>query len=107
MQSVQGRLEEENRILTVERSHLADLMQNVQKMHNDLERSGENDRRRLESQIQMLENQTQDLRAALASERESLRHANLQKEIDVKELQSRIDKTVRLPLPCIAWSTQC
>ena len=35
-QSVQGRLEEENRILTVERSHLADLMQNVQKMHNDL-----------------------------------------------------------------------
>ena len=107
MQSVQGRLEEENRILTVERSHLAHLMQNVQKMHNDLERSGENDRRRLESQIQMLENQTQDLRAALASERESLRHANLQKEIDVKELQSRIDKTVRLPLPCIAWSTQC
>ena len=98
---------EEDKTLAVERSHLSDLMANVQKMHNDLERSGENDRRRLESQIQMLENQTQDLRAALASERESLRHANLQKEIDVKELQSRIDKTVRLPLPCIAWSTQC
>ena len=95
-QSVQGRLEEENRILTVERSHLADLMQNVQKMHNDLERSGENDRRRLESQIQMLENQTQDLRAALASEREALRHAKSHKDIDVKELQSRIEKTVSL-----------
>ncbi|KAI0736332.1 hypothetical protein C8Q72DRAFT_803970 [Fomitopsis betulina] len=91
--SIQGRLEEENRVLAVERSHLADLMQNVQKMHNDLERSGENDRRRLENQIQMLENQTQDLRAALASERESLRHANLQKDIDVRALQSRIEKT--------------
>lgn len=44
----------------MERSHLADLMSNVQKMHNDLERSGENDRRRLESQLQMLENQTYD-----------------------------------------------
>lgn len=42
----------------MERSYLADLMSNVQKMHNDLERSGENDRRRLEGQLQMLENQT-------------------------------------------------
>ena len=33
-------------------------MVNVQKMHNDLERSGENDRRRLENQLQMLEGQT-------------------------------------------------
>ena len=42
----------------MERSHLSDLMANVQRMHNDLERSGENDRRRLESQLQMLEGQT-------------------------------------------------
>jgi nucleoprotein TPR len=42
----------------MERSHLSDLMGNVQKMHNDLERSGENDRRRLENQLQMLEGQT-------------------------------------------------
>lgn len=49
---------EENRTLTMERSHLSDLMGNVQKMHNDLERSGENDRRRLESQLQVLESQT-------------------------------------------------
>jgi nucleoprotein TPR len=55
---IQGRLVEENRNLSMERSHLADLMGNVQKMHNDLERSGENDRRRLEGQLQMLENQT-------------------------------------------------
>ena len=57
-QSIQGRLVEENRTLAMERSHLSDLMSNVQKMHNDLERSGENDRRRLEGQLQMLESQT-------------------------------------------------
>ena len=57
IQSIQIRLVEENKTLAVERSHLSDLMANVQKMHNDLERSGENDRRRLESQLQLLENQ--------------------------------------------------
>ncbi|CCM06215.1 uncharacterized protein FIBRA_08460 [Fibroporia radiculosa] len=91
-ESVQTRLVEENRILTVERSHLSDLMGNVQKMHSDLERSGENDRRRLENQIKMLENQTQDLRSQLSQEREALRHIDLQKDIEVKELQSRMEK---------------
>lgn len=57
-ESVQIRLVDENKTLAMERSHLSDLMANVQRMHHDLERSGENDRRRLESQIQMLENQT-------------------------------------------------
>ncbi|KAJ7079784.1 hypothetical protein B0H15DRAFT_496126 [Mycena belliarum] len=56
-ESVQGRLVEENRTLAMERSHLSDLMGNVQKMHNDLEKSGENDRRRLETQLQMSEGQ--------------------------------------------------
>ena len=46
---------EENWMLSMERSHPAD---NEQKMHNDLERSGENDRRRSEGQLQMLDNQT-------------------------------------------------
>jgi uncharacterized protein YdcH (DUF465 family) len=54
---VEFRLVEENKALSMERSHLSDLMANVQKMHNDIERSSENDRRRLESQIQLLENQ--------------------------------------------------
>ena len=57
-ESVQARLVDENKSLAIERSHLSDLMANVQRMHQDLERSGENDRRRLESQIQMMENQT-------------------------------------------------
>jgi len=49
---------EENKSLAMERSHLSDPTSNMQKMHNDLERSGENDRRRLESQLQTLESQS-------------------------------------------------
>ncbi|KAJ7147180.1 hypothetical protein C8R43DRAFT_544030 [Mycena crocata] len=93
-ESVQGRLVEENRILAMERSHLSDLMGNVQKMHNDLEKSGENDRRRLENQLQMSEGQAQDLRVQLSQERDSVRHISLQKDIEVKELQTRLDKAV-------------
>ncbi|KAF8326264.1 hypothetical protein F5887DRAFT_925400 [Amanita rubescens] len=44
-----GRVVEENKTLALERSHSSDLMANVQKMHNDLERARENDRRRLQS----------------------------------------------------------
>ncbi|KAG5646523.1 hypothetical protein DXG03_003290 [Asterophora parasitica] len=94
-ESVQLRLVEENKSLALERSHLSDLMVNVQKMHNDLERSGENDRRRLENQLQALENQTQDLRTQLSHERDTVRHITLQKDIELKELQSRLDKTLQ------------
>lgn len=94
-ESVQGRLVEENKTLALERSHLSDLMANVQKMHNDLERSGENDRRRLESQLQMLEGQGQDLRVQLSQERDTIRHIGLQKDIELKELQNRLDKGIQ------------
>lgn len=80
--------------MSLDRSHLSDLIANVQKMHNDLERSGENDRRRLESQLQLLEGQSQDLRGQLTQERDSVRNLQLQKELDLKDLQSRLDKVV-------------
>ncbi|KAI0081625.1 hypothetical protein K474DRAFT_1635534 [Panus rudis PR-1116 ss-1] len=94
-ESVQSRLVEENRTLSVERSQLSDLMANVQRMHSDLERSGENDRRRLESQIQMLESQTQDLRSQLSQERENNRYLTLQKDLELKDLRTRLDKTTQ------------
>ncbi|KAF4577004.1 hypothetical protein EYR36_004990 [Pleurotus pulmonarius] len=93
-ESVQSRLLQENKTLAMERSHLSDLMTNVQKMHNDLERSGENDRRRLESQLQHLESQTQDLRTQVNQERDTVRHITLQKDIELKELHNRIDRSV-------------
>ncbi|KAJ3503028.1 hypothetical protein NLJ89_g8615 [Agrocybe chaxingu] len=94
-ESIQTRLVDENRTLAMERSHLTDLMSNVQKMHNDLERSGENDRRRLEGQLQMLEAQTQDLRVQIVQERDSVRNLSLQKEIELKDLQTRLDKNAQ------------
>ncbi|KAH8082011.1 hypothetical protein BXZ70DRAFT_631748 [Cristinia sonorae] len=94
-ESVQSRLVEENKILTLERSQLSDLMANVQRMHGDLERSGENDRRRLESQIQMLETQTQDLRTQLQQERDSVRSVSLQKDIELKELRNKLEKATQ------------
>ncbi|TFK52180.1 hypothetical protein OE88DRAFT_1367940 [Heliocybe sulcata] len=94
-ESVQLRLVEENKALTMERSQLSDLMSNVQRMHLDLEQSGQNDRRRLESQIHMLETQTEDLRTQLSHERENVRHLSLQKDVELKDLQTRLDKTLQ------------
>ncbi|KIM89473.1 hypothetical protein PILCRDRAFT_61094 [Piloderma croceum F 1598] len=70
-------------------------------MHNDLERSGENDRRRLESQMQMLENQTQDLKTQLAQERDSMedlskaRESLVGAETSRMHLQERVDELSR------------
>ena len=68
-QDVRNRLIEENKTMAVERSRLTDLMTNVQKMQNDIERSTESDRRRLETQIQTLESQrySRDCRCSLSS----------------------------------------
>ncbi|KAL4081207.1 hypothetical protein J3A83DRAFT_166681 [Scleroderma citrinum] len=92
-ESVQSRLVEDNRSLSVERGQLADLVANVQRMHNDLEQSGENHRKRLEMQVQMMESQMQDLKTQLSQERETIRHITLQRDIDTKDLQARLDKT--------------
>ncbi|KAJ4482315.1 hypothetical protein J3R30DRAFT_3402901 [Lentinula aciculospora] len=94
-EGIQSRLVEENKSLSMERSHLSALMSNVQRMHSELERSGENDRRRLESQLQFLENQSQELRIQVTQERETVRNISLQKEVDVRDLQNRLDKSVQ------------
>ncbi|KAI0260660.1 hypothetical protein BC834DRAFT_925773 [Gloeopeniophorella convolvens] len=90
-ESVEARLAQENTALARERAHLSDLLANVQKMHNDIERAGENDRRRLESQVVQLENQTQDLRQQLSEERQNVRRLTLQREVETKELRANID----------------
>lgn len=36
----------------------------------------------------------QDLKAHLSQERDAVRHVTLQKDIDLKNLQARLDKTV-------------
>ena len=39
---------------------------------------------------------SQDLRNQLGQERDSVRHISLQKEIEVKDLQTRLEKSVRV-----------
>lgn len=39
---------------------------------------------------------SQDLRSQLNQERDSVRHVSLQKEIEVKDLQTRLEKSVRV-----------
>lgn len=92
-ESVQTRLIEDNKTLSIERAQLADLVASVQRIHGDLERSGENDRKRLETQIQMMESRTQELKVQLSQERETIRHVTLQRDIDMRDLQARLDKT--------------
>ncbi|KAK0440023.1 uncharacterized protein EV420DRAFT_1279341 [Desarmillaria tabescens] len=70
-------------------------------MHNDLERSGENDRRRLESQLQLLEAQVQDSRTQLTEERDNAeelsktREALVGAETSKKHLEDRIEDLTR------------
>ncbi|KAF8827808.1 hypothetical protein HHX47_DHR4000286 [Lentinula edodes] len=94
-ESIQSRLVEENKSLALERSHLSALMSNVQRMHSELERSGENDRRRLENQLQLTESQSQELRNQVTQEREAVRNLSLQKDIEVRDLQNRLDKSTQ------------
>jgi nucleoprotein TPR len=72
----------------MECAHLSDFMSNVQKIHNDLELSGENDRHRLENQLQSnrllkaRQVQSSDVtlsvkRVQLVQERDTIRYINL------------------------------
>lgn len=57
-QNTQNRLLDENRMIAIERTRLSDLISNVQRMHHEIERTNESDRRRFETQIKSLETQT-------------------------------------------------
>jgi nucleoprotein TPR len=52
---IELRLTNDNKTLSRERTHLADLVGNIQRMHDDLDKANERDRQRQETQIQTLE----------------------------------------------------
>ncbi|KAH9018590.1 hypothetical protein EDB85DRAFT_2011681 [Lactarius pseudohatsudake] len=74
----------------MERSHLSDLMANVQKMHNVIERS-EAARDCLPSDFGADEQCSQD-------SRKISRRVTLQREVDTKELRNTIDNQTRSSL---------
>ncbi|KAG0022113.1 hypothetical protein BGZ80_001042 [Entomortierella chlamydospora] len=89
--SFESRLMEENQALTKEKSHLNELLQTVQSMTNELERSHEQTKRRLENAVNSKEQEVETLKEKLKEEVESGTRMRDRREIESKEWQSRID----------------
>ncbi|KAL1742749.1 hypothetical protein HDZ31DRAFT_42546 [Schizophyllum fasciatum] len=91
----QAQLLEANQALQRERLQLTDLLGNVQKMNAALEGAERGERSRLESEVRMLEQQTKDLREQVHQERDALRQTSLQKDLEQRELQSRLERAAQ------------
>lgn len=55
---MEARLHEDNRNIMNERAQLQDLVSNLNMLHAELEKSGDNEKRRLERQVKNFETQT-------------------------------------------------
>lgn len=86
------RLMEEKKTSVQERINLSDLLRSAQSMQSDLERSSAEVRRRLEAQIEKLEEQTRDLRDRATKEEEAHRQTSLRREVETTELRSKLDR---------------
>ncbi|KAG8925621.1 hypothetical protein FRC02_009537 [Tulasnella sp. 418] len=95
LKSVQDRLSVDNEGLAKENSRLNSLLRDTQTIQNDSLRAADSERRRFEGQIQSLESQMVDLRSQLSKEFERNRLLGLQKDMELKELQAKIDAAAR------------
>ncbi|KAG9102295.1 hypothetical protein FRC06_002140 [Ceratobasidium sp. 370] len=88
---VEARLMEENKNLARERTHLSDLMRNLQTIQHEHERSGASEKRRLETDVKRLEADFKTREAASVAENSRM---HLQERVDglVKEAQSLREK---------------
>lgn len=89
---VESRLTAENANLIRERDGISGILKNMRSMQGELERNSADGRRRLENQVTRLEARVQELKDKLKNESESLKHVTLQRELDNKDFQMRIDK---------------
>ncbi|QRW27003.1 Nucleoprotein TPR [Rhizoctonia solani] len=89
---VEARLMEENKNLSRERSHLSELMRNLQTIQHEHERSGASEKRRLETDVKRLEADLEAVRARLDKETDRNRATVLQKDSELRELQSKLDR---------------
>ncbi|PWZ03059.1 hypothetical protein BCV70DRAFT_197295 [Testicularia cyperi] len=89
--TTEAKLLEENRTMQVERGSLQELMRNAQTMQAELEVRGSDVKARLEQDVKRLEQTNEDLRVRLSSEQELYRQLGLRREIETRDLQSRID----------------
>jgi nucleoprotein TPR len=86
------RLMEEKRSSIQERANLSELVRNAQLMQADLERSTSDIRRRLESQVERLEEQNKDLAQRASKAEEGQRHITLRHDVETTELRSKLER---------------
>jgi len=89
---VEGRLVAENTSLTRERNNINDILRNMQVMQGEIERNAEDSRRRLETQLSKSEAQLSELKEKVKAEADLARQAAVQRQIEAREYQSKIDK---------------
>ncbi|KAJ1032581.1 hypothetical protein NDA16_000604 [Ustilago loliicola] len=89
--SSEDKLLEENRAMQKERNNLQELVHTTQAMQSELEQRGRDAKARLEQDVKRLDEINEDLRSRLAAEQDLYRQLSLRREIETKDLQSRID----------------
>jgi nucleoprotein TPR len=89
---IQDRLEQDNKSLVQEKARLNTLLSDQQNSQNERDFAAAEIKRRLESQVDALENELSATKRKLTSEIDASRQAQLVKEHDTKEAQKRIDE---------------
>lgn len=89
---IQDRLEQDNKNMVLEKARLNTLLSDQQNSQNERDLAAAETKRRLESQVDALENELSATKRKLASEIDASRQAQLVKEHDAKEAQKRIDQ---------------
>ncbi|SPO21807.1 uncharacterized protein UTRI_01299_B [Ustilago trichophora] len=89
--SSESKLLEENHAMQVERNNLQELVRTTQSMQAELEQRGRDVKSRLEQDVKRLDEINEDLRSRLAAEQDLYRQLSLRREIETKDLQSRIN----------------
>lgn len=71
---------------------MSDLMRNLQAMHNELDRTGNEARQRLEETVSRLSKELEITKDRLSQEMETGRQVALRREVETRELQQKIEK---------------
>ena len=92
---MQDRLDEENRSMYQERDRLNNLLANTQRLSSERDSSFEEQRRRLQSQVDSLETDNKATKQKLDEEIESSKNASLRREYDLEQNQTRINDLMK------------
>lgn len=92
---IEARVSEENKNLVDERSRLQKQFTNLQILQNERELTDSENRRRLQSRIEVLESELTEARKKLDSESEDNRKTILRREYEEGQSRTRIDDLVR------------